>query len=224
MNRIIRYTEGLMKTENPRKVTVENKENKKERSRIKKFPEIDPDEKKETENLTPQLKALDLLKKTKEKKTQKLTDPQGVVPGTVPTIINDSPVILEAKQLTLKGLSEIASPVVSNIKMQKDRGITKTNFIVQTKRFGEVEIDLIIYDTAPHSFHLKLYGTKEIQELSMRHQNILQTSIKEAIPRINILIAPPALRKRDRFPTKPKKSIEKTPSSLYGEVSKGKLS
>ncbi|MCH9617358.1 MAG: hypothetical protein SP4CHLAM5_09760 [Chlamydiia bacterium] len=193
-----------MKILNPRKVEIENRENKEKDSCVKKFPEIDPDEK---------------------KKKQELDDPQITAPMTTPISIDRAIIPSEKEQGTLKGLAEIATPVAAKIIcMKKDRGITKTHFIVETKRFGEVEIDLTMYDTAPHSFHLKLYGTKEIQELSMSHQNILHTNIKQAIPRINILIAPPALRKRDRFPTKQKKSIEKTPSSLYGKVSKGKSS
>lgn len=195
-----------MKTEYPRKVAIKSEEDKRECPRIKKFPEIDPD----------------------ESKRKKKLEAQQCSPPPLPLPIDlQSTICLTKERAIVKGLTEIASPVIARIELQKERGITKANFTIGTKRFGEVEIDLTMYDTAPHSFHLQLRGSREIQELSLKYQNILRANIKEAIPRINLIIAPPSLRKKDRFQVKIKKaikSIDQRAGSCYGEKSIGEFS
>lgn len=119
---------------------------------------------------------------------------------------------------TLADFAALSGPIIEKIKMQKVLGITKTEFLINTKTFGEVEIHLTMYDSDPFSFHLKILGNTKLQELSMKHQSMLTSKIKQSLPHIKLHIAPPVLRKKDRFVTKGKKSIEKTKTSWYGAV------
>ncbi|MCH9811405.1 hypothetical protein K0U07_01420 [bacterium] len=115
-------------------------------------------------------------------------------------------------------VQQIAMPIVSHIKLMKDRGITKTHFLIESKTFGEIEVSLTMYDTAPHSFHLQMYGAKKLQEISMQQQSILKHNIESNVPKIVLHMAPPLLRKRDRFTSPSKKKIAQSKTPLYSKV------
>ena len=186
-----------MKAEYTRHLLNKETTFREENRAVKKFPEIDPDEKK--------------------RKEEEIENPLAARASS--TSANISYI---SDEVTVHKLMELASPIIKEIKILKDRGITKTHFTIQTKNFGEVDVYLTMYDTAPHSFHLRLLGPEKLAELSMRNQNILQNSIKDALPKITLHIAQPLLRKKDRYVTKSKKGIEKTASNCYGAISRGK--
>lgn len=117
-------------------------------------------------------------------------------------------------------IQEITMPLVSQIQLMKDRGITKTHFFIESKVFGEIEVSLTMYDSAPHSFHMQLYGSEQLQKLSQLHQNALEQNIKSNVPKIILHIAPPLLRKKDRFTTSTNKKIAKSEKPLYSKVNR----
>ena len=125
---------------------------------------------------------------------------------------------LEKTSILLKSLEQISSKIVKEIILAKDKELTKINFILQTKAFDQVEIEITVYSTDPFRYHVRVFGNEKIMELSLRHQNILQNQIKQAIPRIQVHVAPPILRKKDRFATKTKKSFEKSKGTCYGAI------
>jgi hypothetical protein len=131
---------------------------------------------------------------------------------------SSSPSFLEKTSISLQSLQIISSKIVKEIIVAKSKEETKTNFILQTKAFDQVEIEITVYSTDPFSYHIRLLGGEKIMELSLSHQNILQNQIKQAIPRIQVHVAPPILRKKDRFATKTKKSFEKSKGTCYGAI------
>lgn len=127
---------------------------------------------------------------------------------------------IEKIQFSLQNLQEISLPIIKKLSLQKEQGITKTNFLVKTKCFDEVEIQITMYDTNPFSYHIRLAGNDKIRELSMKHQAMLTNQIKQSLPKIQVHIATPILREKDRFKIKKKKSVVKTKSSCYGAIKK----
>lgn len=166
--------------------------------REKKFPkiqEVDPDQKK---------------KKKPEDETVSIFSP---------TLQKIEITLFEEVKAAAARLEELSFPIIQEISLQKENGITKTSFTIQTKTFDTVEIHLTLYDTNPLSYHVRLLGNERLMQLSMMHQNILEGQIKSAIPAITLHIATPRLREKDRFSSKKvKKSIEKSKRSWYGSI------
>lgn len=166
--------------------------------REKKFPkihEVDPDQKKKKK---PEDEVLSIFSPALQK--------------------IEIPLFTEVES-SVKRLQELSFPIIQEISLQKENGITKTSFTIKTKAFDTVEIHLTLYDTNPHSYHVRLLGNEQLMQLSMQHQNILESQIKSAIPAITFHIATPRLLKKDRFASKKvKKSIEKSQRSWYGSI------
>jgi hypothetical protein len=150
----------------------------------------------------------------------KTPPPQGEGVFTSSKVLTDPSLSIEKILCSAKEITELSSPIIKKLTLQKEQGITKTNFVIQTKRFDEVEIQITMYDTNPYRYHIRLSGNDEIRELSMKYQNVLVNQIKEAIPRIQVHVAVPVLREKDRFKTKKKISVVKTKSSCYGAVNR----
>ena len=186
--------------------TSKLKMQEKEKEPKKKFPKIT------LEKDLPEEK-----KKPPSKKNQEENISPEVTTPLIPPALNDK-VQLVAQAKAPDAIQEIAMPVVSQIRLMKDRGITKTYFFIESKTFGEVEVSLTMYDTAPHSFHFQLYGNQKLQEISQARQNALQASIKENLPKITLHMAPPLLRKKDRFVTTANKNVAKSKKPSYSKV------
>lgn len=173
----------------------------KETPRVEKFPEIDPDE--------------------EARKKKELKDIHGLVFEEKAQVEMG----LLTKTLAASSIKEIQMPIINRIQLMKTKGITKVHFIIQSKTFGEIEVHLSMYDTAPYCFHLQMYGSDKIANITMEHQKALQEGIKTNVPKITLHIAPPLLRRKDRFATaKKKKELVESKAPLYSRVNKGKSS
>ncbi len=126
-----------------------------------------------------------------------------------------SPLSLEKASGVIKNLEQLSTPIAAKITLQKENGVTKTHFIIQTKTFGEVEVKITMYDTAPHSFHILLQGNERVRELSMIHQNALTQQIQGRLTHITVHMGTPRLRKTDRFETKKKKGVVNSKQNSY---------
>ena len=191
-----------MDSQAPKKATKQDDSTKVERPAVKKFPkisEIDPDE-----------------EPRKKSRQEEIIEAANLYSQQAEYL--SLPPILERIAISAAELREVSSQIINRITLEKEQGIAKTNFIIQTKAFGEVEIQLTLYDTNPHNYHIRLAGSEKIMQLSIKHQNSLQSQIQSALPRIRVHIAAPVLRKKDRFEIKSKKSIEKRSGSCYGAV------
>ncbi len=136
-----------------------------------------------------------------------------------PTLQKIEITLFDEVEASFARLRELSTPIIQEISLQKENGITKTSFTIKTKAFDTVEIHITLYDTNPHSYHVRLHGNERLMQLSMQHQNILEGQIKSAIPAITLHIATPRLRQKDRFVSKKvKKSIEKSKRSWYGSI------
>jgi len=166
--------------------------------RGRKFPKIsaiDPDQKKKKK---PEEEALSIFS---------------------PTLQQVEVTLFEEVQNSAQQLQELSFAIIQEISLQKKNGITKTSFTVQTKSFDSVEIHLTLYDTNPHSYHVRLLGNERLMQLCVQHQSILESQIKSAVPAITLHIATPRLRQKDRFTSKKiKKSIEKSTRTWYGSI------
>jgi hypothetical protein len=166
-------------------------------------------------------KISDIDRDEKPKKKPKNQEPsEGINLYSPFTPIISSSVCLEKSPLVLESLKQISAKAAEKISIINKNGITKMHFTIQTKAFDLVDIQITLYNSAPMSYHIALFGNEKIMELSMQHQNILQNQIKQSIPRIQVHLAPPVLRKKDRFTTKAKKSFEKSSGSCYGAVNR----
>ena len=123
---------------------------------------------------------------------------------------------------SIRNLEQLSAPISAKITLQKENGVTKTHFIIQTKTFGEVEIKITMYDTAPHSFHILLLGNERIRELSMLHQNMLTQQIQGKLSHITVHMGTPRLRKTDRFETGKKKGVVNSKQNSYIATKEGR--
>ena len=145
----------------------------------------------------------------------------------IQNIFSLPPVELSSSALSTKlniipnQVKEISIPVVKNIKMQKDRGITHTNFVINSSKFDDIEINITMYDTRPFNFHIQLMGNEKIMNLTNKYQHTLISQIKNSVPDIRIHLSNPSLRQKDRFlngkTRKNKNSIEKTSYNCYSQ-------
>jgi len=161
----------------------------------------------------PKIEKAERLEKQKKKEEEKKKESIFAPPSKMENLS-----IQEVNGLSaLKSISQMANIVVSKIKMVKKTGQIKTNFIINTKAFGEVEIVVKLYDTNPYTYHVTLLGNQKLQQEAIKHQNAMSNEINKSLSNIKVHITPPALRRKDRFEGKKKKGIEKSKDSCYGE-------
>ncbi len=132
-----------------------------------------------------------------------------------PLEIKPSSPFLRVTPLLTKEIAQLTGPISVKLTLQKENGILRTHFIIQTKTFGEVEIKITMYDTAPHSFHILLLGNERIRDLSMQHQNLLAQQIQTRLPLITVHMGTPRLRKMDRFQGSKKKVVVNSRKNSY---------
>lgn len=115
----------------------------------------------------------------------------------------------ERVALSKANLDFLYKAILEAVIFQKESDRVKTTLILNSKIFGKIDVSIITHSTNPYSFHIKIMGNEKLSELSVKHVDALEKSLKEALPKTQIHLDVSRLKKSARFTSREKKALYK---------------
>lgn len=112
----------------------------------------------------------------------------------------------------------VVDKLVESLRDCSKKGIGRTRINLDLKTLSRIEIIIDHYDTAPHTFHIKLMGNEKAQLFFNQQKGALQNQLKNTLPTFHCSISAPTFRPQSFLKKRDEKNpLVKSDGLSYGD-------